>query len=492
MPEPKLASKEMQQLRAKFKPGFTLEQSGDGFRILDPEGRPVRRDRKPYILHSTPHGGRQTLNTEHDLISLGVIGGQERERKFTITPQERQRRRERAIELNRTRAEERQKEADAFYERVYPLFSKLGPLEREEGEAYTGVGADISRVAAMLWDDPENPVEPDNLRSNLFRVMKRQPVEKRHEQVWIRLAEELEAHADRNGDMVEHFYELVRQARGLPSSIVREKPQALGEDEWPFEVRLLPLEALMVDGSYQRPVAWAFVRRGAASFDPSLVGTLDVSERRRKTVFAVMDGQQRLEMVKLVGKTSVYASVYRGLDIAAEARFFIHKNNDQKYMHPYYTYRAQLLAGDKETIAIDEVVTKLGYRVSITAPRATVEDRNRIAAIAALRMTYRRKRPDGRSALTETMQVLREASFGQPGAQSGIAIRGLSRLLERFAADQLDLSRLVSVLADEQVDNLVQMARGRSRSSGSAEQAFSEILSELYNKGLPRAERLYL
>src|SRR4029077_1167046 len=172
------------------------------------------------------------------------------------------------------------------------------------------------------------------------------------------LASELETAGP---DYVNHFLTLVRRARGLPESIVVTKPRLTKKDEWPFEVWQLEVDALIVDHDYQRPVSWPFVRRIAQSFDETLVGTIDVAERHADVVYAILDGQLRFEAMKLVGKTTVWASVYKGLSKQAEARFFIHKNRDKKEMHPFYTYRALLAAGDEETVEIEKLVKRLGY-----------------------------------------------------------------------------------------------------------------------------------
>ena len=104
---------------------------------------------------------------------------------------------------------------------------------------------------------------------------------------------------------------LLREARGLPADTVELRLPADAVDEWPFRVELLPLDALLVDDTYQRPVSWLFVRNEAARFDASLVGTIDVAQRS-PSQFAILDGQQRSQIVRLVGKRTIWASVRYG------------------------------------------------------------------------------------------------------------------------------------------------------------------------------------
>src|SRR4029077_17041436 len=162
------------------------------------------------------------------------------------------------------RQRRRQAEADALYNRLYPLLKGLGPLqETPQGEGRPGVRADICRVAVMLGPQPEGRVlTPDLLHSSLHRVLRKGWVYPFYQDVWNNLASELETAGP---DYVNHFLTLVRRARGLPESIVVTKPRLTKKDEWPFEVWQLEVDALIVDHDYQRPVSWPFVRRIAQS-----------------------------------------------------------------------------------------------------------------------------------------------------------------------------------------------------------------------------------
>src|SRR5262245_33102389 len=91
-------------------------------------------------------------------------------------------------------------------------------------------------------------------------------------------------------------------------------------EEWPFEVKLLPLDRLLVDDTYQRPPHKKFIADNVEAFDETLVGTIDVSERRNG--YAILDGQQRYLMMQQVRKAACYCSVYTGMSVPEEAAFF--------------------------------------------------------------------------------------------------------------------------------------------------------------------------
>jgi len=135
-------------------------------------------------------------------------------------------------------------------------------------------------------------------------------------------------------------------------------------------------------------VPWPFVRKHAATFDPTLVGTIDVAQRRRGAVYAIMDGQLRYEMCRLVGKKAIWCSVYSGMDKQQEARFFLHKNRDKKAIHPFYMYKAELAAGEKTAVAITEIATREGYVLSFGSGGATHKPEE-VSAMAALRARAR-------------------------------------------------------------------------------------------------------
>ena len=258
------------------------------------------------------------------------------------------------------------------------------------------------------------------------------------------------------------------------------------ELDWPYTVELLPFDRLLVDWGYQRPVKWTFVRKEASRFDPTLVGTIDVAERHRGEQFAILDGQQRVEICKLVEKTTIWASVYRGLDTASEARFFLKKNKDRNAMHPYYTFNARVTANDPEALEIQRIVKEFGYVLSITAPKMNMYE-NHIAGIAAVEDSYTRKRPDGSDALTPTLATLKATTLGRTGGQNSVLIRGLAALYQDYGPDQLNDAVVRETLSELGPELVVGRARDAARGSGgSATKALRGVLQSEYNRRVGR------
>jgi hypothetical protein len=476
MPAGKTGSKELDDLVAKrFKRGYRLERKGSGhYRVLDQEGNEVEHSGKAITLSGTMAGGRAFANSLARLENAGVL------KPTNGARPQRTHRRESIAKTLEIRRANRQAAADKLYERLLPLLEPVGGLHHPQ------MVRDLGAIGSMLGR--EIGVEgwtPDLASQSATQIANHNWVIPKYAEAWEELARRLEKAPDKQAA----FFALVREAKGIPELRVKVRPAE--EGEWPFEVRLLRMEELLVDHGYQRPVAWPFVRREAARFDASLVGTIDVAERGRGAVFAVLDGQQRMEICKMNGKTTIWASIYSGLDLASEARFFLHKNRDRKVVHPYYTFRARVTAKDPEAVAIEGIVTANDYVLAVGAARPDTSLERNIAAIAAIEEAYKTVDEEGRECLTPTLLVLRKSTLGRQNGQNGLLIRGLARLFR--AHPELDDKHLGEVIAARGPDFLLGKSRegryGDSHTGGAGYQ-MARALRDEYNRGLTQETKL--
>lgn len=477
MPAVKTGSKELDQLAARFKRGYALEKRGSHYRVLNPKGELVEHNGKNLTLTGTAHGGRAAQNMEAQLQSAGVLRPSEegKERKASDPAQEAAKQQRK--ESNAVRTANRQKVADALYERLLAVVPGRDLHSR-------GFGADLGEIAAMIARQKRiSDMTPDLAHHSAYRVINKHWVAPRYQEIWNELAERLEK-AD--GDRSEAWFALVREARGLEDEYIHVgKPV---EGDWPFRVELLPVEAFLVDHAYQRPPDWFFIRRNAAKFDESLVGTIDVADRRGGAVFAILDGQQRYEMCRLVGKGTIWASIYSGLDRASEARFFLHKNKDKKAMHPYYTFRARLAAQEPEATEVEKIVTAFGYKV--TAQAATERNPEQISAIAALDEAYNRVTDDNYESLSPTLEAMKASTFGLRHGQNHILIRALGILFSE-TNHSIEMKRVKEVLIKTPPDLMLQKARESARYANSnTAWAMARIIAADYDRGLARDEKI--
>jgi len=473
-------SKDLQALISKFKTGYTLQHTGGGhYRVVGPGGEYVEHNGKVLSLSGTAHGGRAINNMEAQLKAANVLQGTERRAPSrTLTAEERERRAigKRAAVAERTRrVTERNSQ---LRERLAPLLKPLGTTEQR------GFLSDLAYVGVTVAREQQKTHTHDLLASSVQRLLNGDNISDPYIEVWSGLAEKLE----QTEDVQETFFALLRDARGLPQQVVPSKDRAgsLDEADWPFEMRLLELAALFADNAYQRPPDWPFIRRSAASFDERLVGAIDVAQRHRGSAFAILDGQQRFEMMKLVGKQTVWAAVYQGFDLQEEARFFLHKNKDKKAIHPYWTYRAQLTSGDQETAEITRLVESFGYRIWMTS--AAHEEQN-ISAISALENAFRRKTPSNETTLRPLLQVLKNSTFGRASGQSTNMITGLSLFFRYYDPTEVELDHLQERISERGVPWLIGAARetGAGNSLGGA---LTAVLVNEYNRGIAKARKL--
>lgn len=458
-------------LTRQFKAGYTLERTGGGhWRIRDPHSTLVEYKGRPLQFSGNPKAGSLRA-IEEQLHESGVMRGS----KMRVSDEAKAKRDEAFKRGLAARQQQRQIEANELTDRYVRAFGNIGGIEQP------GFAADLARVGTVLARelpqmDGRRIKTPDLLLGSAIRMLNRGWVETEYSDVWKAVVERIERAPEPMGE----WWNLVREARGLPADHVEVRLPKDAQDEWPFRVELLPLDALLSDHeNYQRPVGWPFVRREAARYDPSLVGTIDVSQRSPGR-FAILDGQQRFEIVRLVGKTTIWCSIYVGLDIQSEARFFLRKNRDRKTMHPYYTFRAALTSGDTATREINATVVRHGYRLAIGAPNDTRPEN--IAAISAVQSVYDKRFGDGTPVLDATLGVLKASTYGREHGQDAVLIRGVGRtLLER---PEIDRDVLAAMIATRGPDLILGRARDLKRNTYgvSGEQAISRVLLGDYDR----------
>lgn len=477
-------SKELRALARRFKQGYRLERTGGGhYRIRDREQRYVEyvngRDAGNVIsLTANPSPGALRAMEEALTAALVLKGTEAR----PVSDEAARRRAEANKLLHAERARRRAAEAGMLRDRLANGLRHVGGLD------VPGRAQDLGAVAVIFAREQGKPMTPDLLAQNAHSLIHGGWVEPRYQEVWNALADRLDAAPEPGGE----WYSLVREVKGLPADTV--KLRAPKDEEWPFRVELLPLEALFAhraadaEDGYQRPVSWTFVRREAARFDPALVGTIDVAQRAPSR-FAILDGQQRTEIVRLIGKTTIWASVYLGLDIASESRFFLHKNRDRKAIHPFYTFRARLIAEDPDAIGIEATVTRHGYKLAIGAPKKVGGAEDHIAAIAAVEKAYERKRPGGEPTLDPVLGLLRRFTYGRVQGNTSLLIRGLSRIY--LGVEELDEEAIGDVLTTLGPELILGRARDLVRNSGgNGEQGVARVIAAEYDKRVDRKHKL--
>jgi hypothetical protein len=220
-----------------------------------------------------------------------------------------------------------------------------------------------------------------------------------------------------------------------------ETPPAAKEalQTWPYRFEIVPLEDLRVDESYQRPLT-SFWREVSEDFNPALVGTLIVSERKNGSK-VIIDGQTRWEAMRARELPGAPCLIYTGLNKAQEAQLFADLQTKRRGMRTYDRFRAQLVAKNPTAMEISSIVEGRGFQLSVNETPDTLK------AIAAIEHLYRIS-PEH---LGEVLDLVREV-WGVPagkGTHDGVSsavLRGLSHFTRE--QERLDVDRLKARLRD--------------------------------------------
>lgn len=263
-------------------------------------------------------------------------------------------------------------------------------------------------------------------------------------------------------------------------AVAAEAPVAAETQEWPYRFEIVLLDQLGVDEGYQRPLTnfWETVRD---NFNPALVGTLVVSERKNGSKW-IIDGQTRWAAMCEQGWESYIDEsghvhggapclIYEGLSKAQEAQLFALLQTQRRGMRTYHRFRAQLVAKNPQAVGIAKVVQAAGFELGVAETRDTLQ------SIAALERAYKIA-PEH---LAEVLGIIRDVwGTTEKTAVSAQIIAGLSTFIRK--QERLDYDRLSDRLRDVTPQLLInrasQIREGAGPGTGAAGSVAQAILSE--------------
>ena len=136
----------------------------------------------------------------------------------------------------------------------------------------------------------------------------------------------------------------------------------------------LPIDDLVVDTAYQRPLAAAHARALAAEFRWAHFQPLTVAARADGG-YAVIDGQHRLQAARaLPAVTEVPCYIVDAASAVHQASAFLAVNMTHRAVKAIEKFRAGLAAGDKQITSLQRIVDQVGIRMvanKATAPMQT-------------------------------------------------------------------------------------------------------------------------
>lgn len=247
------------------------------------------------------------------------------------------------------------------------------------------------------------------------------------------------------------------------------------------EIRNIELSKLQVDTSYQREVSMTLVEQIRRNWDEVASELILVSKREDGTLW-IVNGQHRTAAAGLRGDAKIWARVVEGLGPEQEAALRL-KTNVRLGDRPQERFRAQLRAGDPESVRIVKILDQVGTQI-VTGPNQDFG----ITAVAAVEALYR---VDEGALLQETLESLKR-TFGEVGGKYATAM--LMRAVAWFILKhrgQANLDRIETELKGMGPAAFDRRARTVAATmSGPLWLNAYRALVELYNEGLGEKSRL--
>ena len=222
------------------------------------------------------------------------------------------------------------------------------------------------------------------------------------------------------------------------------------------DLRWLPIDRIgihyntvEIDGvlGYQRPLNPHKIETMVDEFDPAEITAIVVSERADGS-FWVVDGQHRLEALKLLGRSVILADIRHGLTFAQESRLFYRLNKGQTKVATWDQFIARL-PWDPVAQNIMRIIAAYGYH--------TERSGNSLKGIAAVRSVEKVYR---RGFLEDVMDIISRVWRTDHHGIDGPVIEGLGIFLYSYSQqDAYDRDRLLDILSVTPAGEVLQKQR---------------------------------
>ena len=245
-------------------------------------------------------------------------------------------------------------------------------------------------------------------------------------------------------------------------------------------IMAIPLEKIITE-KYQRALNMKNVNAIARNFNPARLGVLVVSKRGDGT-FAVLDGQHRLAALRRLGMKSANCIVLEGMTLQDEAEYFRHQNENKQALRITDTFNAALWAGDEESIEINGLMQKYGFRFGKSGSPMC------ICAIGALQTILR---TFGKDVLEYTLSSIaltypKDATILRREMLAGMA-EFWSHFKTRISVQQF-AKRMMCRIPTDMYQELRLRMKGKTNPSTAFQKTVRftccNVLADNYNKGL--------
>lgn len=247
----------------------------------------------------------------------------------------------------------------------------------------------------------------------------------------------------------------------------------------------LKVSELCVDEYQRGDLSMKKVREYAQNFDWDIFETPLVSFRDGK--YWIVDGQHRVETLKLLGIDTVFCKVLTGLSYEEEATKFNKLNTARRILNANDKFHSRVESKEKDAITIREV---LNHNNLTYANCKACNGFDKVSAITVVENIYR---DGGAKHLERVLNILKEAWYGEPSAFGGDIMQGLSTYLRHSRGIKDGI--LISCFERKMPKDVIRAARfyaGENdicTSSGSSKKPHvAKVMRDLYNAEKKRLE----
>lgn len=191
------------------------------------------------------------------------------------------------------------------------------------------------------------------------------------------------------------------------------------------EIKVIPVEEIMI-APYQRKVEHSRVKRMTGNFLPKAVGVILVSYRDGK--YWCVDGQHRLEAMKLKGYKEAYCTVLTDLDYLEECLYFTILNTGSSKLLYNQVFHGLIEGKNAEALALTEMFKK--YRFDYNKNSANKFDNT----IGCVKKFVDMKNEYGMYMVEKVLRILRNAWYGDKDSLAAAIVEGLKTFLNETTA----------------------------------------------------------
>jgi hypothetical protein len=228
------------------------------------------------------------------------------------------------------------------------------------------------------------------------------------------------------------------------------------------ELKMIPIELLRVDGTYQRNFSQGSVRnvrKIAKTFSWAKFLPVIVVKSEDGETYAVVDGQHRTTAAITLGIKVVPCYVL-SCTVAEAAGAFAAINGNVTPMSPVDLWFARLASGEAEATALQRCLDAAEVKVTRKKDGHTVGETRSINVLARASDKY------GEALLVTILQCITQTGDGNPGLINGAVIHGIGSAIRAKPDLLANPSELFDLMDDIDLGDLLQQARVEQARTG--------------------------